>query len=824
MESIFDQLMESYEAIRKRKYSLTEQEDKSPQDKGRQELTRRYNSMMGGTGNLPDAQKNQLKADLLQKLQVPPEQMRGTGGTYDPMYVPAQKAGSLPKVEFRTQKGTRYTLSVGGGHTGINSKTLAGAIEYLQGAISDDEGAQANLNAQPGGEQSPETQDDGTVFDANTGQEIDQTADYVPYEAQPGELEQAAQKMDGVIPGINAEDLFNRITVAPTGANTRLMKFKRSLRGGDTPWVAPEVQKEIFDAHVDLIGVAKKIKEGSYIDDSDLTPRERKLLDSFVCRNPRTNAGSWFGRRKAMSSVKRVAPNFAAYLEDMDSSPQYSGQEMYGMTMGGYTQDICSQFKDIEVRSETGDTRPAIFNSSTGGGAGNIYQVLGTKKEDLMIGTLNTFFGTESVATTVEAMEAFAQAIKDVCDLGEQIQNFVVTDGNLGMTFEHEDARVASESLLEDIDTENCNEAAVDYIKDTIKESYFLARVAKNAGVSPTGVTSKAKASTATTKADFVVEFASINDAQKFAKALSDLGAGEVSVGDSGDGGVGVSLKSQSGFDKDTPSGSSYYTPAYAYHNTPCETLSTTAQRQKCEEAAAFATTRKKFLKPSQRNVAEKAMEVDAVIARSAEAMFGSDARARASVKTTFSVLLGDVSDGDVDTLRMLSEWQQEIDTALASKDNTAIGNARINFIRRLRQLKAEQNPSLNQGFAMNDLISSFVTEEDDAMMKAMRGEIRFAGNHQIAKYVLSKAKPTRTPSGGYTWTVGKEVVFSTDLRGKTSRGGGVFYPKMEAKIKPKLFDVLATAISENTNSVGEEKIYRKLNELIEAIHVAVAK
>jgi hypothetical protein len=176
----------------------------------------------------------------------------------------------------------------------------------------------------------------------------------------------------------------------------------------------------------------------------------------------------------------------------------------------------------------------------------------------------------------------------------------------------------------------------------------------------------------------------------------------------------------------------------------------------------------------------------------------------------------------------MISEWQEEIDSALNSnQDNPSnrerVYTAQMNFIRRMRKLKAEQSPEVDRGMAINDLCSSFLTVEDDVMMKAMRGEIRFMGNHQAVKHVLKKAKPVRTPGGGYSWVVDGKVVFSTDLRAKSSRKGAKKYPKMEAKVRAALFDLLGTAVSESSRS-GEEELHRKLNELIEAIHVAVAK
>ena len=67
METIFDQLMNSYDQIRKRQYSLVEQEAKPAAGKGSdaQALSRRYNRIIGGTKNLDDSQSNQIKADLL---------------------------------------------------------------------------------------------------------------------------------------------------------------------------------------------------------------------------------------------------------------------------------------------------------------------------------------------------------------------------------------------------------------------------------------------------------------------------------------------------------------------------------------------------------------------------------------------------------------------------------------------------------------------------------------------------------------------------------------------------------------------------------------
>mgnify|MGYP003631706158 FL=1 len=120
-------------------------------------------------------------------------------------------------------------------------------------------------------------------------------------------------------------------------------------------------------------------------------------------------------------------------------------------------------------------------------------------------------------------------------------------------------------------------------------------------------------------------------------------------------------------------------------------------------------------------------------------------------------------------------------------------------------------------------MCNSFLTLEDDAMMKAMRGQIRFAGNHQITKHVLSKATPQRTPGGGYSWVIDGKVVFSTDLRAKSSESGGTRYPKMEAKVRAILFDILGTSVKES-NQLDKEEIYGKLNELLEAIHVVVAK
>jgi len=804
-----------------------EQEAKptAKKDDGRKELARRYNSMMGGTGKLPDAEKNSIKSDLLQKLQVPPEQMTGTGGTYDPRYLPAQKAGALPKVEFHTYKGTRYTLTVGGGHTGINSKSLAGAIEYLQGAISEDPEAQANAEG-PAMEPDVQTEDDGTVFDGNTGQEIDQTADYVPYEAAPGELEKAADTMDGVLEGVNAQGLFDLLTLPPNNANINLMKFKRSLRGGETPWLAPEVQKEVFDAHVSLIGIAKKIKEGKYIDNKDLTPKERRLLDAFSCRG-KSNKGAWFGRQKAMDAVRELAPNYAAYLADMNGSV-YRDQDTYGVSLGAYTQEICDQFKGIDVRKETGESTRALFNSSEGDSGSQIFQTLGTKKEHLFVGMLNTFFGTETLDTSVKAMEDFAQTMQDVCDLGEVISDYVPTNGNLAVTLENEDARVAAEEIMSRVESDNCHDAALDYIKDTIRESYMFARVAKDAGVVPTAVVHQGEASTSSEKADLVVEFASPEDAQKFADALSNLGAGEVTIAPTESGQVGISLKSQSSFNKDTPSGGAYYNAAYAYDGADCASLSTAQQKKDCQRAQEFAPVKKSFLTPSENKSAEEAAKVDAVISRAAGILFGSDTRARSSVRHVYKTIFGDVSDGDVKTLRMISEWQEEIDSALNSnQDNPSnrerVYTAQMNFIRRMRKLKAEQSPEVDRGMAINDLCSSFLTVEDDVMMKAMRGEIRFMGNHQAVKHVLKKAKPVRTRGGGYSWVVDGKVVFSTDLRAKSSRKGAKKYPKMEAKVRAALFDLLGTAVSESSRS-GEEELHRKLNELIEAIHVAVAK
>ena len=96
-------------------------------------------------------------------LDKSPEQINGTGGRFDPVYVPAKKAGAMPKVQF--QNGARssatISLSVGGSDASINGMSLAGAVEYLRGQVAEDSEGQANADASQGPALEPDVQTQG---------------------------------------------------------------------------------------------------------------------------------------------------------------------------------------------------------------------------------------------------------------------------------------------------------------------------------------------------------------------------------------------------------------------------------------------------------------------------------------------------------------------------------------------------------------------------------------------------------------------------------------------------------------------------------------
>ena len=835
METIFDDLMQSFDKIRKRKYSLLEQDAKAAAGKGegRGDLAKRYNSILGGTAKLDDAQKNEIRSQLLQKLDVAPEQMNGTGGQFDPVYVPAQRAGSLPKVEFRNMQGTRILLSIGGGHTGINSRTLAGAVEFLKGLVSDDPEGQANTDAAQGPAAEPDIQseEDGTQFDANTGQEIDPLAEYIPYEPTPEELEKAGRKIDGFADGITAENLLGAITTPPTGQNLTLNKFKRALLGGGDPNLAPEVQKELFDAYSDIIGVAKKIKEGRYLDDKDLTARERHLLDSVACKTIGGKKQLWVGRRGSRTLMDHVAPQLGGWLDEKSQeTEELWGNQKYGISVGSMSHSLCPLFNGVDVRKENGESHPAVFFSDAGGGSGDVYKYLGTRKETVMVASLNAFFGQGQVSDVVESMEGFAQAIQDVC-LGAQatdIERWVEADGNIGLVLDDQEFGPAAQFIMDEVESVDpeCKEASLNWVKDSIRESYLLARVAKDAGVRPVSVDNLSQGSKGYKKADFVFTFATPEEAQIFADKLSQLGAGSITAEEGEDGSVGVSLKAKESFGSTTAGGNQYYGAAYRFYGADCA-ASTGQARTECEGQQDFYTHREKFLKrhgsPAQVKSARKAMEHDAKLSQAADVLFGDDARGQSAVWASLGIMLGNPV-GDTETQRAVTEFRDDISTALKSHDPKKIGKVRARFLVGMRKMLAGNDPSLVEGFATNDMMSSFFTIQDEALLKAGRGQIRFSGNHQMAKHLLKKGSIVST-SSGFSWvSKDNKKLFGTTLYAKQPRPGATSYPLLSSSVTAVLFDALGTVIEDSMQSGEEEEIYGKLNELLKAIHVAVAK
>lgn len=795
---------------------------------GNIELKRQlYNALPPSPSNLPSKQKEQAAT-------MPP-------------FTPFIVRGKTPKGDI--SKGA-VTWNVGDGKTinyplpmqgGIgNGYNYASFREYLATLLSDESGEEKS--AVKGGSpfagditqnlvQDPET---GVWSNSETGEVIENPW----FSWEPENIEEIfndAKSTMGIVPGLSLRKIFYIITASPDAADKGATRsFKRELRGGYDPNVPVEAQKELYEGFRDMLGIISMIKTDEdgvkYIEKSRLKKSALGLLDSISYKK---KDGLYIGHHASRTGRERMP-----YLYDMIDAVAANTSEdrSKGMTLAAGTEAIGDILTEVLIKSDDGTYAPAIRNPIFDRASAAQLKVISKGKESLIAGMMNHILGIDPENSDYMAVATeFRDTVAKINKIDEAI-----TDGlpvGAGMLY-GEDARGAMQTIMKISGVENFKDATLELIRQSFVEASIMSDLLTEAGVSVKSIGGINDVSKIGKREDFKVEFNDSSDHQKFNEYLQSQHGIELNIDKS----LPISLKAYFGSSRDYSTG----TTSMANSIQAFEAFEGNLNDETVEKGASthnsfndFMNGSKLFksLSSSKRSEIlsskDKATKSMAVASKGVMAIMSSSRTAKGQnlipLMNSYEDLLLDKDSGVapslakeiMDDMRNVSKMRDmgKGDYKLKAKHSRA-GAALMNGVRQ----KIGQNKEALRGLAYNDLISTVYTEEDEALVHSMYGNVRISGRHQIVSFLIEECEPEMNDKGGISWRLR-----SGDGRGKTmyrtlirEKGGSIIF---DGRANPGLFSSVGKVFfKEEPSEMMEEGYLSRKEEVLGQLEKVLAK
>ena len=769
-----------------------------------------YNALPSSPQNLP------MKNDK--------EQVKGMGN-FIPVLV---KGKGKPMVYWNTPQGPIKGLQVQGEiGAGYNYNTVR---EYLADLIADESGEDVSRvkGQSPFARESMQNlvQDPatGAWSNADTGEIIENP--WFPWEPEDfNEILVDSKSTQGIVPGLTTRHIYRLVTDPPIASmKGDLLVFKRGLRGGYDPVVPMEAQKEMYEGFRDLVSIVALIQEDKdgtkFINETRLKKSALNLLDSITYKN---KLGIYIGHHASRMGRERM-PFLYEMLDGVASNVEDDRSK--GVTLGGGTEAIGEALSDVLLRKEDGSYEPLIRSSAFDNVSSQQSRVVSKAKESLIAGVMGELLGVDTESESyLDTMMQFRDSIEQINEIAELIREGEAIGGGI-INGEEPSQEIAR--ILKVAGVDNIKDATMEIMKQSFTEASILSDIISEAGVSVTSVGGINDVSKIGKRDDFKIELSSEEDYQVFNEFLQDKYGINLQVDKS----LPISLKAYFGSSRDYSTGTTSMANSLqafklsqgtakesSLMNTGGETHGSFDNYMKESKLFGSMSDAERSKVVNLKNEATKAM------ATSIEGVMSLLSSSKVSTGTSSNVILDRFKDMLYDpsnkgiTPEKAKQLVADLEIARSSKEaknsnykvKKATAKAAAGMINGVR-LTMGQNKNQVKGLAINDLISSIYTEDDEALVHSMYGNVRISGRHQLVSFLIQECNPSMNESGTISWKKDGKTVYRTLVREK---GGTVIF---DGRANPALFSSVGKMFykeQEGEKQLVKENILRKFEEIL---------
>lgn len=814
-----------FNALKKYKTSIIEQQLEGDLNA----LAKKYNRLLPPSND--QAARIQLYNSIKSADSAPNDPSK-IGGMYQPWIKSGRGSfgagtGAIPSASILWKKlsnsGRPSTAS-------IKFAEREAFLAYLKHVIDSFETEQGDGN-KGAGEEKPQEKgglngdQGGMPVDFATGELAQEL--WEPYLPNPDDLDIFAQNYDNAIPGIRVDELLKLITSDPTQNpfRTSLLEFKRKVRDGAPPGLSPIIQKEIFEAHLKLIGLSKEIqtdeKGNKYIDSKALTPEIKDLLSSVTARTGGyTNAnkksqGLYFGRRNGM--LETVTPELSEFLADMEKR---GIEERYGISLGSYTQPMCDVFKDVRERTITGEYTHKILNSSFSTEGNSLNRKLGALNEQIMSGLFKSLFAKEAgdkenMQLAIMELQDFINGVQDYADM---IENNLPVAGILSSELPQETLSLIQEGL----NLDELNDPAKAHVAYLQKHVNVMLGHFKKAGVKAVDSQHFGTQSTSSSKKDFEIKFQSPEDAAKFSQYLKNDYGLDINLEET----LPISLKSyvsETRVATGTAHLGKIYNPSVVIKSsTPDYTAK--AFQEKRDLMLEYMSSKVKS--PGFKSKAKKGSEISSLIFGMLDNVFKPSSHLNPTTNNqlsyeTYIKHLEQATGTELSDKQEFQHIKRKLDMVRYSIDYRKIEHIKRELFGYTRFVLAKNDPSLKKAFAYSDLMSAVMTEQDELIWTVDPQHSLMTSNHTLVRSLVDDYNVDFEPTGG-----GYNLVFKTKggkqigrISPMVKETNGRYYTTMGAVFDKEFLNNSGISIKDNPKTVSfKENTIRQIKKLFELI------
>jgi len=781
-----------------------------------------YNNLPPSPDALPAVEKDQL----------------GNQPNYKPFIIRSMKSDGKPAastVSWNTDIGPiKYPLSTKGGIG--DSYNYASFRDYLATLLSEETGEEkeevkgASPYAGDVAQNLVRDSETGNWINKDTGEIIENPwFSWEPDDMQ--EIFSDAKDSLGIIPGLSLRKIFYLITSSPeSSTNEDLRTFKRGLRGGYDPNVPVEAQKEIYEGFRDLLSIASIVKvddDGThYIDESRLKKSSLDLLNAITYKTGEQlfigHNGSDGGRVR-MPVLYDMLDSVAANVEDDRSK---------GVTLAGSTSALGEALGEVVIKREDGTSYPAIRDSIFSDMDKQSLRQISKNKESLVAGLMNHLLGIDKENSNyAETAIKLKESLETISDLEQKMESGIPVGCGV---LSGESPSKALEAIMAITGTDNIKDGTLELVRETYIEASIMTNILNEAGVSVESVGGVDDISKIGKRDDFKVvlsdteDYAKLNDyfqskhgidlniskdlpisLKAYFSSSRDYSAGTTSLYNS------MNAFDRSNGDASKPdmveeggintyqSFDTYIKESKFFKDLP-EATKNEILASKNEAAKSMSTITKGVLGVTTSNKATNAPNFKGVIKAFSDMVLSPD-----------SGIEPDEGKKIMDDLAQASNLRDVVD---GKRKNTKAAAHVVNAMRK----SMGRNTKTLKGLGYNDLISTVFTEDDEAMVHAMGGNVRISGHHAIVSYLLQECEPEMNSKGTIVWRKrdgeGKgRSMYRTLIREK----GGTLIS--DGRANPALFAAVGKLfygdMKLNESLLTKENVIGKLEEILTKIN-----
>ena len=516
-----------------------------------------------------------------------------------------------------------------------------------------------------------------------------------------------------------------------------------------------DVNQEVLDVYDEILKTVPHIQsddEGRYVLESDLSERQKDVLEAVRCRGK----GLFVGFNRNAETTTSL-PKLDTAMKGLEAARAEEGKETsrdfntYGVS-NGHTKHICAAMGDVKMRDSEGNEVPLL--KASGDGKKKENNLVGTFTEKSYVGILEFMNGRgeETVSEGVQELATIFQKLDKAVRASESSFDGVIP------------------SLVSDEEIEACEwyqraERAYEIHgqPNELVKALFMQRagelrdIISAGGVSPIAAREPSKEEerghdkVLGVKRDILFEFASDKDAQKFAK---NIGLGkEYAHGTE----VDLSLKTLESMNKSL--NFEGCTLDVALDNSPLEHKQKEYQ-DNFQNRVEYITRTNKAIGADTAQHMTKAKEWDreqygkiqsALSQNNSNIMPALEQMIMSSGDRNTSVAGGMKAKKD---FKKFEKMVKDMNSTADPEERRALSTyVSRNMLALLKFERATKNKKYAQGAALHDVINTLSSRESEAVVRVNNGKVSVFAGDRIMDDAISAAldgRATPQPLGGF--------------------------------------------------------------------------